>query len=120
MFDEHTVIRGDRDSSHTLHVRIDGTELSAARSQMVVNHSPDGFEAGYGGSGPAQLALAILLEFMGQEHRSRAVRMHQAFKDEFITRLPDDGWIITGAQVINWLSRQNGIVRALTPVPGIV
>jgi len=27
------------------------------------NHSPDGFEWGYGGSGPAQLALAIYQDF---------------------------------------------------------
>lgn len=30
-------------------------------SQQFRNHSPDGFEWGYGGSGPAQLALGILL-----------------------------------------------------------
>jgi len=28
-------------------------------------HSPDGFEMGYGGSGPADLALTILCDFMG-------------------------------------------------------
>ena len=33
----------------------------AGRNQ-VVNHSPDGFEWGYTGSGPAQLALAILCD----------------------------------------------------------
>lgn len=31
----------------------------------LFNHSPDGFEWGYGGSGPAQLALAILADFLG-------------------------------------------------------
>jgi hypothetical protein len=41
------------------------------------NHSPTGFEFGYGGSGPAQLALAILADCCGDE---LAVAFHQAFK----------------------------------------
>jgi len=36
--------------------------LDPKPSQMLYNHSPDGFEWGYAGSGPAQLALAILLD----------------------------------------------------------
>jgi hypothetical protein len=39
------------------------------------NHSPTGFEFGYGGSGPAQLALAILADCCGDE---LAVTYHQA------------------------------------------
>lgn len=39
---------------------IDGVEIKPARSQRVSNHSPDGFNWGYTGSGPAQTALAIL------------------------------------------------------------
>lgn len=31
----------------------------------VMNHSPDGFEWGYGGSGPAQLALALCVDALG-------------------------------------------------------
>ncbi|HXR05085.1 MAG TPA: DUF6166 domain-containing protein [Verrucomicrobiae bacterium] len=31
----------------------------------LYNHSPTGFEWGYGGSGPAQLALAILADHLG-------------------------------------------------------
>ncbi|MCK4554525.1 hypothetical protein KAU19_06245, partial [Candidatus Parcubacteria bacterium] len=43
-------------------VWLDGYQLSPKKSQLVINHSPDGFAWGYGGSGPAQLALAILIE----------------------------------------------------------
>ena len=43
-------------------VYVDGRRLSPAFSQRVFNHSPGGFSWGYPGSGPAQLALAILLE----------------------------------------------------------
>ena len=42
-------------------VLVDGLPLSPKDSQKIVNHSPDGFEWGYGGSGPAQLSLAIVL-----------------------------------------------------------
>ena len=40
----------------------DGVLLSPQRSLQVQSHSPDGFSWGYGGSGPHQLALALLLE----------------------------------------------------------
>jgi hypothetical protein len=33
--------------------------------QDIRNHSPDGFNWGYGGSGPSQLALAILADHFG-------------------------------------------------------
>jgi len=42
-------------------VTFDGKLLDPAPSQALHNHSPDGFAWGYQGSGPAQLALAILL-----------------------------------------------------------
>ncbi len=45
-------------------------------------HSPDGFQWGYGGSGPAQLALAILLDLT--EDPDLSVRLHQEFKRHFI------------------------------------
>jgi hypothetical protein len=60
--------------------------LSPARSQKLWNHSPDGFQIGYSGSGPAQLALALLLE-AGLENE-RALDLHQAFKRDWIATLP--------------------------------
>jgi hypothetical protein len=44
----------------------------------LCNHSPTGFEWGYGGSGPAQLALAILADVFHNDQL--AVRLHQDFK----------------------------------------
>lgn len=67
-------------------VSIDGRVLSPARSQKVWNHSPDGFAWGYGGSGHAQLALAILLA-VGVP-KKQAVELHQDFKRAFIQGLP--------------------------------
>lgn len=42
------------------------------------NHSPDGFAWGYAGPGPAQLALAILCDALGDDER--ATRLYQRFK----------------------------------------
>jgi hypothetical protein len=67
-------------------VTIDGVSLDPRPSQRVWNHSPDGFNWGYGGSGPAQFALAILLH-AGLD-RDTAVHVHQALKWDFVARLP--------------------------------
>ena len=63
-------------------VWLDGVLLSPKRSQKVYNHSPDGFSWGYGGSGPAQLALAVMLELTGDS------RGYQKFKWDVIAKLP--------------------------------
>jgi hypothetical protein len=63
------------------------------------NHSPTGFEWGYGGSGPAQLALAILADALGDD--KAALRLHQRYKFMVIGALPrDKPWLITHKQVI--------------------
>lgn len=71
----------------TKRVWLDGKELSPEKSQAVCNHSPDGFNWGYGGSGPAQLALAILLEVY--QDPQLALPRYQKFKWEFIAGLPE-------------------------------
>ncbi len=47
-------------------VFLDDIKLDPRESQRCHNHSPDGFNWGYGGSGPAQLALAIMLRLTGK------------------------------------------------------
>ncbi|MBA7556263.1 hypothetical protein ES705_48963 [subsurface metagenome] len=69
----------------TRRVWIDGKELFPGRSQKAINHSPDGFNWAYGGSGPAQLALAILLEHLPE---GQALSHYQQFKWDVIARLP--------------------------------
>lgn len=54
-------------------------------------HSPNGFEWGYSGSGPAQLALALLAHVLLGE--GEAVVLHHAFKDEVVAELNHGGWI---------------------------
>ena len=80
-----------------------GRDLDPRRDLM--NHSPDGFQWGYAGSGPAQLALAILADALGDD--MRAVRLHQRFKSDFLARRPRSrGWSITRRFVMNWAARQ--------------
>lgn len=67
----------------------------------LFNHSPSGFEWGYGGSGPAQTALAILADYIKND--DRAVMLHQKFKWDFIARAPHKGFSITGQQIKSWL-----------------
>ena len=57
------------------------------------------FEWGYGGSGPAQLALAILADAVGAE---RAAGCYQRFKFEVIGRLSGDRWELTREDVLAW------------------
>ena len=86
----------------------------------LYNHSPDGFEIGYSGSGPAQLALAIVADAIGApmgkkppsgfEHDSNkrlmAVRLHQDFKRQFIAGLARDlRWTITEKTVLEFTAR---------------
>lgn len=76
------------------------TVLDPSRSQRIVNHSPTGFNWGYFGSGPAQLALGILLDVTGEPET--AERHHQEFKFEFIGGWGDK-WEITAEEVKHWL-----------------
>lgn len=55
------------------------------------NHSPTGFAWGYFGSGPAQLALALAADVLGDDHAALAI--YQAFKERFVSMLPGGrGW----------------------------
>jgi hypothetical protein len=62
------------------------------------NASPTGFEWGYGGSGPAQTALAILAHALADDER--ALDLHQRFKFARVARFPREGFTITRTEVI--------------------
>lgn len=61
------------------------------------NHSPTGFEWGYCGSGPAQLALAILTDHFGKHEP--ALTFYQRFKWQVIVKLPRKRWTLTSREV---------------------
>jgi hypothetical protein len=60
-------------------------------------HSPDGFEWGYGGSGPAQLALALLADCLNDD--GGALALYQDFKRAVVASLPRDAWTLTEEEV---------------------
>lgn len=78
--------------------------LRAFASQLIRNHSPDGFEWGYGGSGPAQLALGLLLDVLGDP--DEAEELYQRFKWEVVAQLDRDHWRMTGAEILAWVHRE--------------
>jgi hypothetical protein len=62
-------------------------------------HSAE-FEWSYGGSGPAQLALALLADATGQDRL--AVSLHQDFKFRFVGHLPREGFEMTAEEIEKW------------------
>lgn len=66
-----------------------------------VNHSPDGFEWGYDGSGPSQLAFAILLHHSGLEV---AQLYYQRFRRQVIANITERDWTIPKGSITDWLA----------------
>ena len=87
-------------------VTVDGRALDPRFDLRM--HSPDGFEWGYGGSGPAQLALALLADWLAED--GQALAFYQAFKFRTVAGLPREGWTLTGSQIDDALRalRANG------------
>jgi hypothetical protein len=84
------------------------------------NHSPDGFEWGYGGSGPAQSAYAILRTFFedyfsGDIRKAKhfAFALHQDFKFKYVAGFDKDEWQILGKEIETWLLCQLRYLREL-------
>lgn len=85
---------------------LDGKQLDPRPSQQVWNHSPDGFNIGYGGSGPAQLSLAIMLACGLEENL--AVALHQPFKWAFLANERDqDGDVMITFDLEEWMKDQD-------------
>ncbi len=79
-------------------VFVDGQALPLASSLELRQHSPTGFSWGYRGSGPAQLALALLLDCL--EDQSRALRLYQQFKCLVVATWPQESaWQITQGDI---------------------
>jgi hypothetical protein len=91
----------DRDGTAIVEVVENGNARALSLRLDLFNHSPTGFEWGYGGSGPAQLALAILADLTGDG--ALAVRLHQKFKWRQIARLPRAFWSISEREVRDYV-----------------
>jgi len=109
----HTYI-GTRTPSKIVSISQDGSPPTH-RLHHIKHHSPTGFEWGYGGSGPADLALSILAHHFGENPTPRQLatgdckcwRLHQAFKWHFIASADKENFAITDAQIDEWLTTIN-------------
>ena len=84
------------------------TQLSLEKSLKVVDHSPTGFQWGHQGSGPAQLAAAILNEITDDPELTR--EYYQLFKFDHVSHWGNN-FEINEFQVRDWL-RSVGAVQA--------
>ena len=99
---DHRTYHGLRGPDGTCHVTVAVARaipgLPLPLRLDLLNKSPTGFEWGYNGSGPAQLALALCADALGND--AAALRLFQLFKARVVSRLPrDEPWTLTMAAV---------------------
>ena len=68
----------------------------------IERHSPDGFNWGYGGSGPADTALSILTDCLGKQV---VPILYQNFKWAFVAGWGDE-FSITEKEIKDWVSEE--------------
>jgi len=78
-------IRGHQDEYKT-EVFVNDKKIKIRNSQKLRNHSSTGFNWGYSGSGPAQLALALCMHLFLDN--AIALAVYQDFKDKFVKTWP--------------------------------
>jgi hypothetical protein len=96
-----TVYAGHRDPGmpvgEACSVTVEGNSLDCRYD--LLSASPSGFEWGYGGSGPAQLAIAILAHAYDDEF---ATTHYQQFKRDVVAGLPENDWTLTKGDLDEW------------------
>jgi hypothetical protein len=98
-----------------------GNNVSTNVPHLVVHHSPTGFEWGYGGSGPADLALNIVevilneIGYIGErvdcwkgDCWADSWKLHQQFKFEFIAPMDRAGGKISYPRMKTWIEYRLG------------
>lgn len=96
----------------TVVVEEDGARRPLDPCNDVMNHSPDGLAWGYGGSGPAQLALALMCDLFGKPTPDMEINPfgisknslhpihYQQLKFHWVAGLPFNGsWRVTEAEL---------------------
>lgn len=101
----HDIAAGNSRVGDVRVVEADGTTAPLAPRLELRNHSPTGFAWGYLGSGPAQLALALLAHAFDDD--VLALALYQRFKADVIARLRGGDWQLPGQAVLDWLDRQD-------------
>src|SRR4051794_10424179 len=92
-----TLYEGIR-SEHGCQVTADGRPLDLRLDLRKHANQP---EWGYAGSGPAQLALALLADALDDDV---AMELHQKFKFGIVAGFEHQGWILTQAEIRSWIA----------------
>lgn len=74
----------------------------ATLSRMEARHSPEGFQWGYDGSGPTELARAILVHFYPGDDRVRHPRCYRTFRVRFISGIKADIFELPEKEIREW------------------
>lgn len=90
---------------------IDGKYINPKKSQNLFNKSPDGFAFGYYGSGPAQAALAIMMEYTDD---NTALRLYQKFKEEYVATWKEPDMEIE-LDIKEWINIQKREIKINDP-----
>jgi hypothetical protein len=72
-----------------------------------IYHSPSGFNWGYLGSGPGDLARSILWDYLGNEPPRN---MYMDFKERFVSGWGNE-WEISSQEIQDWMKARNNIFR---------
>jgi len=90
---------GERPSRGARVYRADGLKTVPLDPRTDLrNHSPTGLEWGYRGSGPSQLALALLADATGDARR--ALTSYNRFMELVTARLTKERWCLTRESVL--------------------
>lgn len=110
----------EKESSNTIYHDYEGGDIMIWKDgdgikhfnvpHFLIRHSPTGMDWGYGGSGPADLALNIL--FAVTNDKDIAERFHQEFKWKFISNLPGVGGTIPRALIVKFIEEKNENAKA--------
>lgn len=113
--------RRDDRGDVTVLVYYPGTDEAAPLEHYEL-HSPGGFEWGYSGSGPSDLAIALLIDHLGLHGAARASLKWLRFpvgphdlKERFVTPLSREPgtWVLTTSEIDWWAKTQ------ASPHPGV-
>lgn len=96
------------------HDLLERIEAAKHRSQEPLEHSqvhsPDGFEWGYAGNGPADLAHAILTNYLGTQPPD-LIRFE--FRDQIVAGLPRDRFLLRADQIDVWIQANQRLFREI-------
>lgn len=100
---------GTRDAQSNCEVKVEVDGRSYPLRHTIL-HSPAGYNWGYSGSGPADLALSILCDHLGEHPtakqlragETKAQRLHQKFKFKFVAGW-EQTWQINEDEIAAWI-----------------